>query len=171
MLLDNYWKYRNGVESVVYKSAAEFVSGFIDLEGNQTQMLVNSATPGIRQVVIQDKTLLDLSGVILGSGTTEPQLSDYCLADQIQTLSNLSYTFNTVIDEDGKYTKNLVITGANLTNDNIEVNEWGFTKVIQTVDSPTFSGKTIMLVREVLTTPIVLEANKGFSITIEWAEQ
>lgn len=169
MLLDNYWKWKKAVESSVYVNTLEYVSGFVDLGGNETQMFMNS-NQYIRNTAIMNRVLLDHSGAILGSGITEPQLSDYCLVNQIQTLSNLSYTFNTVMDEDDRYTKNLVITGANLTNNDIEVKEWGFTKEIQTRDTSTWTPATILLVREVLTTPIVLEANKGFSITVKWTE-
>lgn len=173
MLLKNYWEWKRICEITIYSSAETITeTGLIDLDGNNISMLTNSYSTSstINGYVINNRVLLTRYFIHLGTGTTPPQRNDYHLESKINDLSNVTYSRNSQIDEQGKYTKNIIIVGANNTDSDIEVTEWGYCKNIQkSTNSNDYS--TVMLVREVLKTPIILEANKGFSITVTWTEE
>ena len=126
MLLDNYWKWKQMVETTPYAIANDLRDGLYDVNGNAANCLVNTNQTSSTMLTFagNNRALVSNYRVHLGTGTTPPEKNNYCLENQITSLSNVTYSSNTRIDEQGKYIKNIIITGANNTDSDIEVNEW-----------------------------------------------
>lgn len=174
MILRNYWiafKYltcqtRKGSTNV-NTNASDTV---INVHGSYTNLLYQTDGTGIYPNVLVDNNNLRTQNVsfMFGSGNTTPTYTDYTLdTDITSSISKISYTTNFASSSEGAKTT-YVISGTNNTNSSITISEIGLCKnFYQNTSLQTYA---VMLVREVLDTPITVAAGDSFVLTFEWVE-
>lgn len=176
MTLNNYYKWL--VEIVKeftnesYRVASfKFTNGTVPSTGSASGLSVcdtqaNQNNIGGYCPLGYNRTFANLS-VMLGSGTTEPDATDYTLASGIST-SDLSVSVQKTFsaDENGAHIL-LTISGQNNTGSDIDITEIGITMPI-CIASPTVGTRTLLLAREVLDTPITVAAGSAYSFVYDW---
>jgi hypothetical protein len=98
----------------------------------------------------------------IGSGTTLPTPLDYKIEQEIDNISGLTLTKASSMDENCNTVITCTITGMNNNNSAITISEVGI-KVKQDDWNP----KYMLIIREVLTEPLIVPANKQFRIVLE----
>lgn len=111
-------------------------------------------------------------GACIGSGTAEASVEDYALASEFGssvtcTISSETYE-NT---EDFKIKKLYVITGKNNGSDTVTISEVGIWKKFYTQPMSSYDAalgnRRYLMLRQLLATPIEVEAGKDYQITLE----
>ena len=104
----------------------------------------------------------------IGDGNVAPTSSDYTLDSDITSIAGgyLSVTSNTGVDN-GLVT-NIIISGINTSSTEQVIREIGI--YINTAFEPSGTAYDILIIRELLTQPLVVPAGKGFTITFKWTE-
>lgn len=106
----------------------------------------------------------------VGTGTTAPTLSDYCLDNDV-TSSISSYTVNSnTAYSNNQLLTTITISGQNNTANPITITEIGITKYIRFNDGSHYYENQVLLVRELLDEPVEVPSGEGFTINFEWAE-
>lgn len=101
-------------------------------------------------------------GMIVGSGTAQPTPNDFCLVNQINTLTKVSETYNWGQSYDSNYMGNFIATFKNNTENPITVNELAITFY----NTYTYDQNTFIICREVLDSPVVIQPQKSYSFSI-----
>ena len=175
MILNNY-KYLRIYAETVDVSSQTLTTQMKDFDGNNVTYYpyVANQSSGLN-ATYANRIIKHNIYAVLGKGNTEPTIDDYRLSDSIMgNLSNVSITQNTeIIDVDGKPATKITlnIIGYNNTSNDISVSEYGITAHVFYSSSSASQYKDVLLSRDVLSTPIVLEAGKGFALTITWTEE
>ena len=108
----------------------------------------------------------------LGSGTTEPDPTDYVLENEF-TSSLTDVTMVTSVAADNDILKTvMVISGRNATDTEFTINEIGISKKLNYYNGSWTnpSTKDVLILRQILEAPVVIPAGGSFSITVEWDE-
>lgn len=170
MILNNYWEWITQISAnlALNAGALSIDTAIKDLNGTTQQLFVHAASSAQHLTAInRNLTFRGDLVVLLGKGTTEVTVDDYCLADDItDTISNKNTTVNVTSDENLKTI--IVVTGTNLTNEPITITEVGIKKTLSTGNTGTFDT---LLVRKLLDTPLEVPSNKHFTLSFEWIEQ
>ena len=171
MILNNYWQLKYAVDSGIFRytgnSKAENI-GIVTMAGASSNTLI-AAYGGDASRQIHNMQLKSNLRCVLGSGTTPPERTDYALETDISSsISSLSVVCSTSY-QNGQEITTLTITGTNLTGSALTINEIGICKTIY-YDNSSNATVDVLLVREVLDTPIVIGAGSGLSKTYTWTE-
>lgn len=105
--------------------------------------------------------------VYLGTGDTPPELTDYCLENDVSSSLNLSCAVNTGA-ENGAIRTVLTVSGTNGTGSEITLKEFAIIKAMHTNQSPS-TTVPYMIARELLNTPKVVGVGEPFTLTFEWS--
>ena len=172
MILNNYWEWiaqiSNNIQIGASKSASVDTT-IKDVTGVTKQLYVHAPTSSDPITAItRNISLRNNLGVVLGQGTTEVTVDDYCLADDITSrISNLSTTINVIADDNLKTI--IVVTGTNLTSAAIIISEIGITKKLS--DYSSSIPFDTLIARKLLDTYLVVPSGRNFVLTFEWLEQ
>ena len=179
MILNNYWNLASYMHShnITFDNNVWQNLGVKNLSGSEiTQIWANcSYSSSFAQFSVacaKNHSLRLELDALLGTGTTTPEASDYCLDNDItNNIANLSVTSNTGADEDGLKTI-VTISGTNLTGNEITISEIGITKTIYYFDQQwtNVSSSKSLMARELLNNPITVPNGQGFTLTFEWLE-
>ena len=176
MLLSNYIRLKEHILNKEYNSTGSgtfyelLYTPVRSINGNEYTKLsyTNATVVGINYTL--HKNLLPR----LGTGDTEVNAEDYCLANDVtSSFSNLTATRSEVVstDTDGIPNAKIVfaIAGVNSSADSITIKEIGLYKVITFYASGN-SNQNILFVRHVLDTPITVAAGDSFTLPLQWIE-
>lgn len=97
------------------------------------------------------------TGILLGSGTTEPTVNDYFLQNYITSGFSANVTTNAGVDNNGDVYTDFLITITNTGNSTITIGEIGYIQYLacaSTVGSTSSSTSNFLLDRTVLSTPV-----------------
>ena len=172
MLVSNFWNYKAFIESRDINGGNEWRKidiGILGLDGaNVRFQLMKTDTYGYNYPVMAYLGVKSGLGVIVGTGTTEPTVSDYSLTtDVTTTFINRTLSYNT--GSDGSSVKTILTwAGVNPTSDPITLTEYGITKAINFGNNATTPA---LIMHELFPEPIVVPAGSGITIPIEWTEQ
>lgn len=167
MLVNNYFLIQNyfGVTGLVSSASPHTLSipGTKDFNGAQ-----NAFT-----IVFSDsnKNCQPRAGlsIVLGTGDTPPDLSDFGLANDVTSSLNISCAVNTGA-ENGALKTVLTVSGTNSTGSEITIKEFGIAKDYYCGSSGTSSTyKKHLIARELLNEPKVVGAGEPFTLTFEWS--
>lgn len=168
MVLNNFKLLRGYAENETFDNGSLSSTLIKDMSGS----LIGFSTGSTNfRNTINNRIFKKIIEPVFGSGNTAPAATDYSLEnDFTASLSSLTINRNYEVTNDNdepKVTNTLEITGHNNTANDLMIREFG-------ICSEIYSGNTthskVLLVREVLDTPITLEAGKGFALTITWEE-
>lgn len=168
MILNNFKLLRGYAENATFE-----IGSISSLLKNTSGSLINYATgsTSFRNTIYNNRFFKETLKVVLGSGNTAPAATDYSLEnDFTASLSNISYNRSYEVTNDNdepKVTNTLEIIGYNNTANDLILREFG---LYQDIYYENTKSSPVLLVREVLSTPITLEAGKGFARTITWEE-
>lgn len=171
MILNNYWEWITQISKNLglNQGGLSVDTAIKDLSGITKQLFVRAANSAQHLTAINRN--LQFRGdlvVLLGKGTTEVTIDDYCLADDITDLiTNKSTSVEVTSDENLKTI--IVVTGTNLTDETIIIKEIGIKKTL-TEDGSNHTYDTL-LARKILDTPLEVPSNRHFTLTFEWIEQ
>jgi hypothetical protein len=171
MILLNYWKAMHSLKDVMLTTGQSSVIdyGMIGLDGNNYGAInMGWDNWGNRDAVWHNARLrsADIS-MRVGTGTGEISPDDYSLFnDCTSSISNLNVT-NTLEESETGYKQTVTLTGKNNSANTLTITEAGITK--------TFYGhpdakSPLLLVKTLLDTPIEVEPQGNFTITLEWNE-
>lgn len=172
MLVSNFWNYKAFIESRSIDGGGSWNKidiGVLGLDHTNLQFqLMKTDTYGYNYGVLGYLGIKSGLGVIVGTGTTEPTVSDYSLTtDVTTTFINRTLSYNT--GSDGSSVKTILTwAGVNPTSDPITLTEYGITKAINTGSQSTTPA---LIMHELFPEPIVVPAGSGITIPIEWTEQ
>lgn len=106
----------------------------------------------------------------VGSGTDEPSANDHSLGTDISSsVTSLSLNYATSVVSNNSKVSTFNITGRNSTGSDMTISEVGITKLIYCQSM--FDDRYVLMLRELLPTPLTVPDGKGFFITITWTEQ
>ena len=177
MFLKNYWIYlasfncmtANSQPSSTNSGSYSSAIPFTDMSGavtNRAYMVSSSSTSGVSGSGNSNinRAIYTNFQARLGTGTAEPSASDYALNNDVtSSFSGVTtakqYTY-TSTGMEVIYT----ITGLNNSNSAITLTEIGFSKAIY---SSVTASDTILMVHQLLTTPITVEAGDSFSVVVK----
>lgn len=115
---------------------------------------------------------------VVGSGTTKATIDDYCLENEIRTLTKVSHTVNNFnLTENLGSTLQITKKYVNETDNDITIGEIGYFRRAGGMNKYNGSSWTggnyqsagtasILLVREVLDEPLVVPAGQGATVTL-----
>lgn len=173
MLVSNFWNYKAFIESRDINGGGGSWNiidiGVLGLNGTNLRFqLMRTDVYAYNYVVLPYLGIKSGLSVIVGTGTTEPTVSDYSLTtDVTSTFTNRTLSYNT--GSDGSSVKTILTwAGVNATSDPITLNEYGITKAINTSPSTTTPA---LIMHELFPEPIIVPAGSGITIPIEWTEQ
>jgi hypothetical protein len=98
----------------------------------------------------------------VGSGTTPPTPLDYKIEQEIDNISGLTLTKASSMDENCNTVITCTITGMNNNNSAITISEVGIK-----IKQDDWNQKYLLIIREVLTEPLIIPAKKQFRIILE----
>lgn len=108
-----------------------------------------------------------------GSGTTDPTIDDYALETPNSGLTNLK-TAVAISQDSGNYNirTTFTCTGDNTSENSITINEIGIVKgaIVYNTSDAAWRHDNILIIREVLETPLVVPAGSGYRIILEMVE-
>jgi hypothetical protein len=170
MILKNYW---NALDMVLHdfsytgNSRSKVIGTSID--GYSTKILYDGTDSWIGYAVRNVNLKGSYMNVRVGSGNTQVKFTDYQLAhDLSSSLTDTSVTINHTITQEGikdVYT----LSGVNPNSSSLTISEVGISKKFWKEGyEDTYSE--FLLVRELLDTPLIVPANSGFIISLEWNE-
>lgn len=184
MVLNNYFRVKTFFDSHIFNPSGSSISdpnnwtddiGVIGIDGvNRRPQWGGYPTNYDSQIKEHWCHRINLE-IVLGSGNTAVTPTDYALASPINSLSNLSYSITTS-SVSGSESSVIIISGTNPTNSSITINEVGVLKNMWCrfpISNPSWSSEwcKILMVRQVLSSPIILEPNENFQLPFEWLEQ
>ena len=134
--------------------------------GNNLAALGNGYTPG----TIQSEWRWNHYA---GFGTTDPPIDDYALETPNSGLTNLK-TAVAISQDSGNYNirTTFTCTGDNTSGSSITINEIGIIKgaIVYYDGQASWRHDNILVIREVLETPLVVPAGSGYRIILEMVE-
>lgn len=161
MILANYWTWLNSIANNITTSS---VNACTNTSGSTASwyMSINSGFPE----GAYNRQLIRYLSLTIGTGTTAVTASDYALdADALASFSNVTQSLQKTFSNTG-FEIALTISGANNSGADIAINEIGVLKGYSSSGSGTAGN--ILLVREVLDSPITVADGETFSITYTW---
>lgn len=172
MLTSNYWNYRAFIESQYIGSGSNWDKVEIGLKGltGDTVLFQKTRTDS---AMYNYANVLGYCGVrsglniVVGTGSTDPLVSDYALESDVTTsfISRVTSCSTGAVDAGIKTV--LILSGVNNTDSTITITEYGITKAIVTANSST---TPVLFLRDILSEPIVVPPGGGFTLPIEWVE-
>lgn len=176
MILNNYYNMIGGLANISpsFGDTRNTDIGIKNLSGNTINVTTGWSTsfPGVLPTMVQNWSPKARLSIKVGSGTTEPDASDYSLENDItNSISNFNYSTITSADG-GKLSTVITITGSNSTGSPITITEIGVIKAVEKANSGTTPDTDYtLIIRHLLETPKVIANGEGFSLTFEWVEQ
>lgn len=158
MILSNYWAWFKDIQTS--SSSGTLSNTNIFLHDGTTQASLNYSASHCRSLYAGNTYFK----VEFGSGTTPPEVNDYCLA--ADETSNLTIVQNVTPNwESNKFELLISCTITNTTANSITINEIGINKNFG-------SGNTwFLLAREVLDTPLTIPAGETRILNYTWTMQ
>lgn len=184
MILNNGWIIIGKLPSINYGNVAVDTGlPVMDIKGVQHTLVLpkltdsshDTGTPWGVKADDNPKQYLYNFWIRLGTGSTPPTLSNYCLENDVTSqLTSLKVTMNnTVTDACGIVT--FTITGINPGGNTLAIREIGYGKRCtcdynyETTGAEDYCiSAEIMMIREVLDNPVFVHPGQGFTFTIEW---
>ena len=172
MILDNWWIYKKAISdySIQWSSWNIITPGLIDTNGNSCSIVLDA--PWQANYCSMAHNNYASRGEIsftLGSGTIAPTKTDYNLENDItSSFSNVTFTKSSVESSDD-LAITYVITGTNNSANTLTISEIGYLKNIYYQAS--FNTDPVMMAREVLNEPLIVEPNQSFTINFVWTER
>ena len=179
MVLNNYWSALAGLATHSYNTGNGYIRNVAyckrmtdgDLVGVNHVNSYSATSPDSPHYYTKTvyAPLANLK-FFLGSGTTNPQASDYKLQTDItSSFSNIVVNYQTIC-EDSSCKLYCVITGVNNTGGTLNITEMGIGKLISysLPNDNEYYQDNFLYVREVLGSPITVPSGLGFSLTLEW---
>lgn len=145
----NYFKSARG-NTVVTKGAMTTDGAAVNCGYSTSQVSVMMEALLMKHTSVVYKTTA--SGIVLGSGSTPPTVSDYMLDSQIT--SGLHCSVTTVYNQDGNVTR--TITATNTSENDITIAEIGHQCQIYTGDNSTSNSKYVLMDRSLLQAPVTI---------------
>lgn len=172
MILNNYWKIRWAIETLITVSSSAPYGidvGLKDLGGVSRAITLrpypNNNVGYTYQAIVRMNSGYNIR---LGSGDNELTADDYALTNDV-TSSFTNLTYNYVSDANNHLRRVISISGQNNTNTDITITEIAYTKNLPYDDATQSCEVMYSIVK--LDTPINVPANGTFSATFEWVEQ
>lgn len=172
MLLNNYFKWRLGMEdyvAVVTEGPAQYKDLGMKATNGQLQSIlvsINNNNSSIFSVGIKNRIFSEGIGVILSTTDTEYTKDAYELGNNIDSwIKGLNVQYSDVV-EDGKLTRIFTVSGQSITQ-NASVKAVGITKNLYGTEN---SYDYLMAIYEP-EEPIQLTAEQGFSFSFKWTEE
>ena len=183
MITRNYWLYKEYSDSHplpwswTNDSLPDF--GIIDSDGNGQPVAWSISENFYDAYTLgsENQRLFVNLTVELGGGTTTPTVNDYMLESSLMTwISDYSQTIN--MNSDGEsVTITMLLNGRNTNVNPITINEIGIYKEFYYSVTAYGGGirineakKKTLFVREILNSPIIVEANDSFVLPFQWVE-
>lgn len=178
MILNNYYNLKSFISnhSITGGSYKYMNIGLKDMNGNFVEHFVyDSYTTMGQQEAVRDCTinynLMGMLKVLVGTGTTEPSMTDYSLASDITSTLVNNATNVACCATDSSMNTVIVSSFRNSSGSSITIREVGIMKTVR--DFPGYGqaiNKDVLLVRFLLDTPKVVKANESFTMQYIWAE-
>lgn len=172
MILNNWWNYKKGLaNSTGFWNSWNYQSpGLYDTSGNTTVMCIdatwNSSYCTMGHNNFSTRAYMHFA---VGDGDTPPTSEDYALDNDItSSFSNVTISSVSTTATSENTTITYIITGTNSTSDTLTIREIGYVKDIYY--SQSFNTVPVLMAREVLDEPIVVEPNQTFTINFTWTE-
>lgn len=169
MILDNYWKFLQATQQGSSSTTYAPNTGVRRLDGNATWIL-STISPANQQQALycfNNKATKDNTGIRVGSGSTAPEGTDYCLESDLTSSITNVVNSHTLTVEDGKLKTTYTMSASNNTTSTITISEVG---IYKNYYDDTNSLKTCLFARKLLDTPIEVPAYSGFVINFVWEE-
>lgn len=165
MVLQNYWSWRTSIENTEAYSGSISVSGLKKIDGTAISSLSVTATNATTaDISMVNRSMVGLS-LIFGTDDTAPTAEDYALgaSANIGTSGSVTLIY-------GAENRQIVFayTITNLDSSAVTIKEVGIRKYLS---ASATRDSAVLLVREVLSEPIVLEANEVKTFTYTWTMQ
>ena len=173
MILNNLKILRAYAENNTYNNKDHIISPSLlkDTSGNYIDYDIWHGLMNTTGALVNNRFFKYNLKVLFGSGNTEPAVTDYALGNNFTaSLSDITYAESYEVTNDNdepKIVKTIEIIGRNNTENDLILREFG---LYQDIYYDMNHSSPVLLVREVLSTPITLEAGKGFALTITWEE-
>ena len=172
MVLKNYYEFLKHLCSYPTQQAPS-TSLVKDLNNNNLAGIYYPTGGGTSYInpALSSRTPKSTLGILIGTGDTPPTYDDYTLENRVTLTSvstNISYdvvTENNVV----KFRTLLTKTVNNNTQDTVTIKEIGVHKGIYTTNNTTYQD--ILISREILSEPIVIEPNGEATFVFYFDEQ
>ena len=159
MILNNYWKWLGTVQKHADANGSNFDYGIKNISGTSISMYMSASGDYTKNNTLFAYGLY----AMIGSSTTEPDPTDYTIADDIDLEVSCSLTY----EMNDSLKKTFVVTGTNTTNASITITQVGICKEIKGTNG---TPADIMVAVAVLSTPLTVPAGDGFTILFDWEE-
>lgn len=162
MILSNYWKYRNSLDTQAQDNNT-VMNGMVSVTGAASGIAL-----GAEACLVNYKFDNSLS-YKFGTGSNEYTSDAYALADDItSSIGNVSASFNS----SGADTLSRVISisGSNTSASEITITEVGIVKTVGEYGNMSKTNDIMMAICQ-LRTPVTVPANGTFQIPLNWIEQ
>lgn len=165
MVTKNYKIVSAYMEAATIDGGTLSVSGVKAMDGNDISALTKSGSS-----TSNNRTLKNELSLVIGTGSASPTADDYMLEHNVtNSMADLSTLSTYSVDANGNLTVEVTLTGINNTGADVAVSEFGFVRNVYFASSLS-SGLVTLFTRDVLNTPIILEAGKSFSLRATWTE-
>ena len=170
MILKNYWNIMNDIMTKASPTANILGTAKRLSDGFDVQYQVGGNNSAYAQgYVIQNANMKGDISFRVGTGTTEPTIDDYGLANDVtSSFTGMTVSVSSVVSEGAKVV--YLASGTNNTGSDITIKEVGIAKDVKKGESGSPTVSTVLLTRDVLASPITVEAGQGFAFTYEWNE-
>ena len=166
MILTNYWKWLDGVNTYASETATARSLGIKNLSGTTVNLLTGPGGDSNLYAPRNSSFPYNLF-VRVGTGTGEPTSSDYALGtDVTSSMTGMSFSCATTSNDSLKRT--ITCSGSNSTSSAITITEVGIGKSIYPANSSSMEDVLFAIVK--LDTPVTVPGNGNFSITFDWTE-
>lgn len=172
MLLNNYFKWRLGMENnVAVITAGSIVSKDLGMRNTsgQLQNILVSTNNNTSYISIANNNRMFSVGIsaLLSTTDTTYTKDTYMLGNTIASwITGLNVQYSDVV-EDGKFTRIFTVSGQNITQ-NASVKAVGVTKTLYHANG---TGYDYLMAIYEPEEPIQLTAGQGFSFSFKWTEE
>lgn len=175
MVLNNYWKWVNGMNKWnLFTSTGQGNGqianiGMVDIGGNERSTVVSRYNYSTIDSVIDNNRRFNVGlACRIGTGDNEYDANDYALASDVtSSFSGVTATVSSQVD-DG-LNRTIMVSGSNNTSSDITITEIGIAKNLYYATDGSSSNCLFAIAK--LDTPITVPANSGgFTATFEWVE-
>ena len=182
MILNNGWNIIGTVPSISYNGLSAVDTGLSVTDINGVSHILclpyqwdHNMDQESKAFIYTCNPKMYLNGlwVKIGTGTTPPTLTDYCLENDVTNqFKNIKMTMNSTVNN-GRGIITFIITGTNPGGVTHKITEIGIGKLCtcdwDTSTSSLMYVKDIMYIREVLDNPFFVHPGQGFTLSLEWS--
>ena len=165
MLLDQYYKWRGGIQAYSHQNGGSRDIGLVDPDAGSVYVYFNNTKNSSFNSYALDSAV----GIRLGGEAGSISSSDYCLEDDITselTLRGTSgYAYSTTGNKVTRHVRSMFYNG---TGADVSIGQLGVTKRI--IPSSSGTAKDVLIYKKNLENPIILKSGDSKTIMVEWSE-